>query len=606
MHHSIFTTAVYTSLGFTSALAAPVDLRGVKNEQSKYVNFGGYLGQSKFQRQKRPRPLVSQNSGRVLCLAKTSVSESVSDIILPQNFDKNGTTEQERVQDRYLERVLNSRVYEVAVESSLTLAPSLTKRLGNNVFLKREDEQPVFSFKLRGAYNLMANTPFEMLKHGVVAASAGNHAQGVALAASQLGIKSIIVMPETTPRIKVDAVKARGGIAILHGDNFDEAKEYAQKLVNEEGSFFVPPFDHPDIIAGQGTIGLELIRQMSGKPLHAVFVPVGGGGLIAGISSVLKRLRPEVKVIGVEPVDSDAMKRSLEAGERIVLKQVGVFADGVAVKQVGKETFRLCQQYVDEIILVDTDEICAAIKDVFEDTRSVLEPAGALSIAGLKSFVEREKCVDLNLIAIASGANMNFDRLRYVSERAEIGEYREAVFAVTIPEEPGSFRKLIQLIGDCSVTEFNYRYAGPPKAHVFVGLSVSDREGAQEALRRFQDAGYEALNLSENEVAKLHLRHLVGGKASGLTDELIFRFEFPERPGALMKFLMALRPDWNICLFHYRNHGTDVGRVLVGLQVPEREREELKVSIENLGYAAVEETDNVAYQLFLANNNSVK
>ncbi|GJQ08577.1 hypothetical protein GpartN1_g368.t1 [Galdieria partita] len=591
----------YCSLSFTPTFA-PISFRTVRNEPHKFIPVGYCPNYLNVHRRKRPRSLVKQSWQLQSCLDRASISETVLHTELAQNFNDH-SDQQQKAQERYLERVLVSRVYEVATESSLTLAPTLTKRLGNNVFLKREDEQPVFSFKIRGAYNLMANTSPELLKNGVVAASAGNHAQGVALAANRLGIPAIIVMPETTPKIKVDAVKARGGMAVLHGDNFDEAKEYAQKLVSEKGAFFVPPFDHPEVIAGQGTIGLELVRQMSGKPLHAVFVPVGGGGLIAGISSVLKRLRPEVKVIGVEPVDSDAMKQSLEVGERVVLKQVGVFADGVAVKQVGEETFRLCQKYVDEIILVDTDEICAAIKDVFEDTRSVLEPAGALSIAGLKAYVDRQNCSDMNLIAIASGANMNFDRLRYVSERAEIGEYREAVFAVTIPEEPGSFRKLIQVIGDYNITEFNYRYAGPPEAHVFVGLGVSNREGAQQALARFQDAGYEALNLSENEVAKLHLRHLVGGKASGLTDELVFRFEFPERPGALMKFLIALRPDWNICLFHYRNHGTDVGRVLVGLQVPSKERDELKDSIEGLGYAAVEETDNVAYRLFLASHN---
>eukprot|EP00871_Galdieria_phlegrea_P001887 jgi/Galph1/269/GphlegSOOS_G5102.1 len=512
---------------------------------------------------------------------------------LPKNYENEKS-------HQYLEKVLLSRVYEVAIESPLNLAPLLSTRVDNNVYLKREDEQPVFSFKLRGAYNLMANTPKTLLKNGVIAASAGNHAQGVALAASKLGIPSTIVMPETTPKIKVDAVKARGAEAVLYGDNFDEAKEFAMKLVQETQAFFVPPFDHPDIIAGQGTIGLELVRQMSGRPLHAVFVPVGGGGLIAGIACVVKRLRPEVKIIGVEPVDADAMKQSLEHGERIVLKQVGGFADGVAVRQVGEATFHLCQQFVDEIILVDTDEICAAIKDVFEDTRSVLEPAGALSIAGLKAYVEREQISGLNMIAIASGANMNFDRLRHVSERAEIGEHREAVFAVTIPEEPGSFRQLIQAAASLNS---NYRYAGPPKAHVFVGISVSNKEGAMEALKKFQVAGYHALNLSENEVAKLHLRHLVGGRAVGLTDEVVFRFEFPERPGALMKFLMALRSSWNICLFHYRNHGTDVGRVLVGLQVPESERNDLKASIENLGYAFVEETNNVAYKLFLSSNS---
>ncbi|KAK4525968.1 hypothetical protein GAYE_SCF18G3877 [Galdieria yellowstonensis] len=594
--------SLHSTLSFASTFV-PSDCKTLRDEQNKYVHCGTFQNYNRFRGQKRPRRL-SRNLWQLRgSFSQASrVPETGSNTHAAQSFNEHEPHQQNWVQDRYLEKVLVSRVYEVAIESRLTLAPSLSKRLSNNVFLKREDEQPVFSFKIRGAYNLMANTPSELLKNGVVAASAGNHAQGVALAASHLGIQSIIVMPETTPKIKVDAVKARGGIAVLHGDNFDEAKEFAQALVEEKGAFFVPPFDHPEVIAGQGTIGLELVRQMSGKPLHAVFVPVGGGGLIAGISSVLKRLRPEVKVVGVEPVDSDAMKQSLEAGERVILKQVGVFADGVAVKQVGKETFRLCQQYVDEVILVDTDEICAAIKDVFEDTRSVLEPAGALSIAGLKSYVERHKCSDLNLVAIASGANMNFDRLRYVSERAEIGEYREAVFAVTIPEEPGSFRKLIQVIGDCSVTEFNYRYAGHPKAHVFVGLSVTDKEGAHQALQRFHDAGYEALNLSENEVAKLHLRHLVGGKASGIKDELVFRFEFPERPGALMKFLMALRPDWNICLFHYRNHGTDVGRVLVGLQVPSEERAELKSSIDSLGYAAIEETNNVAYQLFLGNN----
>eukprot|EP00172_Hildenbrandia_rubra_P001295 Plantae.Rhodophyta-Hildenbrandia_rubra.ctg18419.p1 GENE.Plantae.Rhodophyta-Hildenbrandia_rubra.ctg18419~~Plantae.Rhodophyta-Hildenbrandia_rubra.ctg18419.p1 ORF type:complete len:576 (+),score=97.20 Plantae.Rhodophyta-Hildenbrandia_rubra.ctg18419:2768-4495(+) len=498
----------------------------------------------------------------------------------------------------YLERVLNSKVYDVATESSVDPATLLSARLQNNVLLKREDTQQVFSFKLRGAYNMMAKAG-DSVKSGVVAASAGNHAQGVALAASQLGVDAVIVMPVVTPRIKVDAVRRRGADVVLFGDNFDEAKVKAIQMAKDKNMVFVPPFDHPDIIAGQGTIGLELLKQCD--KMDAIFVPVGGGGLIAGIATVIKRLRPRVKVIGVEPKDAATLKTSLDAGRRVKLETVGSFADGVAVIEIGKETFRLCKDLVDEVILVDNDEICAAIKDVFEDTRSILEPAGALSVAGVKRYVERTGCKGENLVAIASGANTNFDRLRYVSERAEIGERREAVFAVTIPEKPGQFLKLIQTIGpNVNVTEFNYRYSGKDRAHVFVAVSISGRLGAVKIIHTLRDAGFEAMDLTDNEMAKLHLRHLVGGTAEdGIGNEMVYRFEFPERPGALIKFLKKMRGDWNITMFHYRNHGADVGRVLVGIDVPKSQTAHWSNFVRQLGYAAVEETKNPAYELFL-------
>jgi threonine dehydratase len=499
----------------------------------------------------------------------------------------------------YLQKILTARVYDVAVETPLEKAPNLSARLNNTLLIKREDMQSVFSFKLRGAYNKMAHLPAEALARGVICASAGNHAQGVALSAKRLGARAVIVMPVTTPGVKVHAVRARGGEVVLKGDSFDEAYAHARELEAAQGLTFVHPFDDPDVIAGQGTIGMEILRQNQG-PLTAIFVAIGGGGLIAGIAAYIKRVRPDVRIIGVEPRDSDAMARSLAAGRRVKLDQVGLFADGVAVKQVGEETFRLCRQVVDEVILVDTDDICAAIKDVFEDTRTILEPAGALAIAGAKAWVEREKVRGQTLVAVACGANMNFDRLRFVAERAEVGERREAILAVTIPEERGSFRRFCELVGSRNVTEFNYRIADARRAHIFVGLSVQDRADVARLMRNLRKHGFDALDLTDDELAKSHLRHMVGGHSALANDELLYRFEFPERPGALMKFLGAMQPDWNISLFHYRNHGADVGRVLVGMQVPPKEMGALKTFMNTLGYRHWDESANPAYRLFLA------
>jgi threonine dehydratase len=498
----------------------------------------------------------------------------------------------------YLERILTAQVYEVAVETPLEFAPNLSARMHNRLLLKREDMQQVFSFKLRGAYNKMVKLSPAQLKRGVVAASAGNHAQGVALAAQRLNCRATIVMPVTTPQIKMQAVEARGATVLLHGDAYDEAYTRALELAAEERATFVHPYDDPDIIAGQGTIGMEILRQHTGA-IHAIFVPVGGGGLISGIAAYVKRLHPGVKIIGVEPVDADSMYRSLQEGRRIKLAQVGLFADGVAVKQVGEETFRLCRDLVDEIILVDTDAICAAIKDVFEDTRAILEPAGALSIAGAKAYAKRGKIRGKTLVAIASGANMNFDRLRHVSERAELGEQREAVMSVTIPEEPGSFKKFCAMLGTKSITEFNYRYADPKEAHVFVGVSVRDRDEAAKLIKSLEKSGLHAEDFSDNEMAKLHVRHLVGGRARGVKNEILYRFEFPDRPGALMKFLDSMSHHWNISLFHYRNHGTDYGRVLVGMEVPPAEKAEFRTFLGQLGYRYWDESKNPAYKLFL-------
>jgi threonine dehydratase len=499
----------------------------------------------------------------------------------------------------YLERILLARVYDVAIESPLDEVPLLSRRLGNNMLLKREDMQPVFSFKLRGAYNKMAGLTKRQLKRGVVAASAGNHAQGVALAAQVLGCEATIVMPATTPAIKVDAVAKRGAEVVLHGDSYDDAYHHGTGLARASRKTFVHPYDDPDVIAGQGTIGMELLRQAR-VPIDAVFVPVGGGGLIAGIAVYLKRLRPEIKVIGVEPEEADAMARSLCKKERIVLQQVGLFADGVAVKQVGEETFRLCQQYVDEVIRVSNDAICAAIKDVFEDTRSILEPAGALGVAGAKVWAVREKAKNKNLVAIASGANMNFDRLRFVAERAELGEKREAVLAVSIPETPGSFKAFCSLLGARGITEFNYRYDDPKVAHVFVGVQVHNRDEVDKLVAALVKHGLPVLDLSDNEMAKLHVRHLVGGRAPKAEHEGLYRFEFPERPGALTKFLNSLSHAWNISLFHYRNHGADFGRVLVGIQVPPADKEAFQAFLDGLGYRYWNEVRNPAYKLFLA------
>ena len=498
----------------------------------------------------------------------------------------------------YLQKILTAKVYDVAQESPLEKAAGLSARLNNTLLLKREDMQSVFSFKLRGAYNKMAHLSREALDAGVICASAGNHAQGVALAAKRMGARAVIVMPVTTPAVKVAAVKARGGEVILVGDSFDEAAARARELEKELGLTFVHPFDDPDVIAGQGTIGMEILRQHQG-PLHAIFVAIGGGGLISGIASYVKRVRPEVKVIGVQPLDSDAMRRSIAAGKRVKLDNVGLFADGVAVKQVGEETFRIARELVDEIILVDTDDTCAAIKDVFEDTRSILEPAGALAIAGAKAYVEREKLRGKTLVAVACGANMNFDRLRFVAERAEIGERREAILAVTIPEARGSFRRFCELVGKRNVTEFNYRIADSTAAHIFVGLSVHDRADVAKLVRNLAKHAFTALDLTDDELAKSHVRHMVGGHSALARDELLYRFEFPERPGALMNFLTAMRPDWNISLFHYRNHGADVGRVLVGMQVPGKEMGVFRNFLDTLGYRYWDESANPAYRLFL-------
>jgi threonine dehydratase len=503
------------------------------------------------------------------------------------------------MQPDYLEKILTAHVYEVAFESPLEFAPLLSQRLGNRLLLKREDMQEVFSFKLRGAYNKMAQMPPEVRARGVVTASAGNHAQGVALAAQTLGCDAVIVMPVTTPQIKIDAVKRRGARVVLYGDSYDEAQAHAWDLARHEGRTFVHPYDDPEVIAGQGTIGMEILRQHS-KPLHAIFVPVGGGGLIAGIAAYVKRLRPQTRIIGVEPVDADAMAQSLRHGRRVQLQQAGLFADGVAVKRVGEETFRLCQALVDDVIVVDTDAICAAIKDVFEDTRSILEPAGALSIAGAKAYVVREKLHNETLVAVASGANMNFDRLRHVSERAELGEEREAILAVTIPERPGSFKTFCTLLGPRSITEFNYRYADSTEAHVFVGVQVQNREEIARLIATLRHHGLRALNFTNNEMAKLHIRHMVGGHAPHAENEILYRFEFPERPGALMKFLQSMSQNWNISLFHYRNHGADYGRVLVGMQVPPEDKTAFQEFLQKLGYAHSEESQNPAYRLFLS------
>lgn len=498
----------------------------------------------------------------------------------------------------YLVQILTARVYDVAQETPLEYAPNLSARLDNQLLLKREDMQSVFSFKLRGAYNKMAQLPPDLLAKGVIAASAGNHAQGVALGASRLGTQAIIVMPVTTPQVKVDAVKSRGGLVVLHGDTYDDAYAYARELEAEKGLTFIHPFDDPHVIAGQGTIGMEILRQHQ-KPIHAIFVAIGGGGLIAGIAAYVKRLRPEIKIIGVEPVDADAMSQSLQAGHRVRLSQVGLFADGVAVREVGEETFRLCQQYVDDIILVGTDDTCAAIKDVFEDTRSIVEPAGALAIAGAKAYVEREGIQGETLIAVACGANMNFDRLRFVAERAEFGERREAIFAVTIPEEPGSLRKFGDCIGRRNLTEFNYRIADQKEAHIFVGMQIANRADAVNMVETFEANGFKTLDLTDDELTKLHLRHMVGGHSPLAHNELLYRFEFPERPGALMKFVGHMSRNWNISLFHYRNNGSDYGRIVVGMQVPPEELQEWQAFLDTVGYRYWDENKNPAYTLFL-------
>ncbi|MBP0027589.1 threonine ammonia-lyase, biosynthetic [Roseofilum sp. Guam] len=499
----------------------------------------------------------------------------------------------------YLVQILTARVYDVAQETPLEVANNLSRRLGNRLLLKREDMQSVFSFKLRGAYNRMAKLPPEQLAQGVIASSAGNHAQGVALAARHLGTRALIVMPVTTPQVKVDAVRSHGGEVVLYGETYDEAYGHARELEAQKGLTFIHPFNDPDVIAGQGTIGMEILRQYQ-QPIHAIFVAIGGGGLISGIGAYVKRLHPETKIIGVEPVDSDAMNQSLKAGKRVRLPQVGLFADGVAVREVGEETFRLCQEYVDEIIVVETDDTCAAIKDMFEDTRSIVEPAGALAIAGAKAYVERENIQGQTLVAVACGANMNFDRLRFVAERAEFGERREAIFAVTIPEKPGSLRRFCDCLGTRNLTEFNYRIADRTSAHIFVGVQIKDREDAAKIAKTFQETGFKTLELTDDELAKMHLRHMVGGRSALAEHELLYRFEFPERPGALMKFVASMSPNWNISLFHYRNNGADYGRIVVGMQVPPQEMAEWQAFLDTLGYHYWDENNNPAYKLFLA------
>ncbi|AWP76980.1 threonine ammonia-lyase, biosynthetic [Bordetella bronchiseptica] len=498
----------------------------------------------------------------------------------------------------YLKRILTSKVYDVAVESPLERAPLLSQRIANNVLLKREDTQAVFSFKLRGAYNKMANLTPAARSRGVIAASAGNHAQGVALAATRLGCRAVIVMPTTSPQVKVDAVRRLGGEVVLAGDSFTDAYEHAQQLEKREKLTFVHPFDDPDVIAGQGTIGMEILRQHPGE-IEAIFVAIGGGGLIAGVAAYIKQLRPEIKIIGVQTEDSDAMVRSVRAGRRVQLSDVGLFSDGTAVKLVGAETFRLARQYVDDFVVVNTDAICAAIKDVFQDTRSVLEPAGAMAVAGAKQYAAEHKLKGKTLVAVACGANMNFDRLRFVAERAEVGEMREAVFAVTMPEQRGSFRRFCELVGNRSVTEFNYRISDAERAHVFVGVQVSTPAEPEKIAANFRRHGFDTLDLTHDELAKTHLRHMVGGHSALARNELLYRFEFPERPGALMRFLNAMNPDWNISLFHYRNQGADYGNILIGIQVPPTDKKLFRSFVAELGYPHWNETDNPAYKLFL-------
>jgi len=501
----------------------------------------------------------------------------------------------------FVERILKARVYDVAIESPLERATRLSKRLGNEILLKREDLQPVFSFKLRGAYNKISQLSDEVAAKGVICASAGNHAQGVALAATRRHIPSLVVMPVTTPQIKVQAVIDLGGEVVLHGDDYDAAYEHALKLARERGLVFVHPFDDPDVIAGQGTIGVELSRQTGGE-IDAVFVPVGGGGLIAGIATYLKHVHPGVRIIGVNAADSTAMHDSLLQGERLSLSRVGIFADGVAVRRVGEDTFRLAREFVDEMLLVDTDEICAGIQDIFEDTRSIVEPAGALAVAAIKKYVAREGCSDQRLVAINCGANMNFDRLRHIAERAEIGAKREALLAVEIPERPGSFLELCRALGRRSVTEFNYRYEKPGIANIFLGFGMpGGRDERSVVITALNKAGYVVTDMTDNELAKLHVRYMIGGHAESISDERLFRFEFPERPGALLRFLEAVGGRWNITLFHYRNHGSDAGRVMAGIQVPESTRQEFLTHLTDLQYPWIDETENPAYQLFLGN-----
>ncbi len=500
--------------------------------------------------------------------------------------------------ERYVKRILQAKVYDVAKETPLSEARFLSKRLNNTIYIKREDLQPVYSFKLRGAYNAMAQLTEEQKARGVVTASAGNHAQGLAMSAKQMGVKATIVMPKITPDIKVASAKARGAKVVLKGDAFDEALKYAYQLVEEKGYTYIPPYDHPEVIAGQGTIAMEMLRQHPGD-IDAIFVPVGGGGLIAGIAVYVKYLRPEIRVIGVEAEDSACLKAALDAGERVVLDQVGIFAEGVAVAQIGEEPFRIAQHFVDDVITVNTDEICAAVKDVFDDTRAVSEPSGALSLAGLKKYVQQTGAENETLICINSGANTNFDRLQHIAERAELGEQREAILAVTIPERPGSFEQFCKAVGRRMVTEFNYRYADDTDAQIFVGIQLKDTNDRKELISSLVDQGYPVIDLSDDEMAKLHIRHLGGGRNSNIENEQLFRFEFPERPGALLNFLKNLGLNWNISLFHYRNHGAAYGRVLIGMQVPEADKGKVAEYLDRIGYRYWDESENPAYHLFL-------
>ncbi len=504
------------------------------------------------------------------------------------------------MQENYLERILKAKVYDVAIETPLEPAPRLSQRLKNRVLFKREDLQPVFSFKIRGAYNKIAQLSSIAAQRGVICASAGNHAQGVALGARTRGIRAVIVMPTSTPQIKIDAVAALGAEIVLHGDDYDQAYEHAVEVARERGLVFVHPFDDPDVIAGQGTIAMEILRQRHGDAIDAIFVPIGGGGLIAGIAAYTKALYPRIKIIGVEPEESAGMYESLRTGRRVTLERVGTFADGVAVKRVGEEPLRLAKLYVDEIVLVGTDQICAAIQDIFEDTRSIAEPSGALAVAGLKKYAARENCTERTLVAINCGANMNFDRLRYVAERADIGAQREALFAIELSESPGTFLRFCEIIGNRSITEFNYRYSSAKSAQLFVGLALMQGKSERESLiKTIAAGGFAVRDMTDNEMAKLHVRYMVGGHAYALEDERLFRFEFPERPGALLKFLRAIGENWNISLFHYRNHGADYGRVLAGIQVPAATRTDFLLHIAELQYPYSEETDNPAYKIFL-------
>jgi len=505
------------------------------------------------------------------------------------------------MQENYLERILKAKVYDVAVETPLEPAPRLSRRLDNRVLFKREDLQPVFSFKIRGAYNKIAQLSATAAQRGVICASAGNHAQGVALGARTRGIRAVVVMPITTPEIKVQAVADLGAEIVLHGDDYDAANDHAVGIARERNLVFVHPFDDPDVIAGQGTIAMEILRQAHGDGIEAIFVPIGGGGLIAGISAYVKSLYPRIKIIGVEPEDAAGMFESLRAGKRVTLARVGIFADGVAVRRVGEETFRLAKQYVDEVLLVTTDQICAAIQDIFEDTRSIAEPAGALAVAGIKKYVTREACSGRTLVAINGGANMNFDRLRYVAERADVGAQREALLAVEIPEAPGSFMRLCELLVNRSVTEFNYRYGDAKTAQLFVGLSIAPGLAMRSALiQTLRDAGFGVRDMTDDETAKLHVRYMVGGHPGNLEYERLYRFEFPERPGTLLNFLRAIGTQWNVSLFHYRNHGSELGRVLAGIQVPPDTVTDFLLHINQLQYPYTEETDNPAYRMFLS------